>query len=346
MQLFYQSRWQASDGTIYDLAGSAAKGSKSAPHFRDSVSRLAKVHLQLRTGESASGPGSGLLLDEGANCEPGGDVLPVAAPWSGTDYMQAGSWSTEVGIGARTLYWDGRFKAGHSYSVAFGSAVYGPWLPSANGTLVPDLNGRNFAFVPSGFYSDPVAPASSDCRVSVEAILSRGSSVLRRGHYGGCSQGVLTKTLPRSGWYRLQLTGTQPTQLSSKVTLNWHFYAKVGPRRPWPVALPVTLTEFRADGLSLQNTAAASAQTKIVAQVVRAAYPDSPSPVNRLKSVRLEASFDGGATWHPLALTRSGKYWIAEVRDPASGAVSLRSIVANTAGDTSTQTVYNAYAIG
>ena len=41
-----------------------------------------------------------------------------------------------------------------------------------------------------------------------------------------------------------------------------------------------------------------------------------------------------------------GASWTAEVRDPASGYVSLRSIVVNTAGDTSTQTVYKAYAIG
>jgi hypothetical protein len=345
VQMFYQSRWQTNTGTIYDLAGAAAPGSKAAPHFRDSVSKLAKVHLQLRTGASPAGPGSGFLLDHGANCEPGGDVLQVAAPWAATDYMQAGSWTTDVGIGARTLYWSGAVKAGRSYTVALGTAVYGPW-PSVNGTLVPDLNGRQLAFLPAGLFSDPVAQDTVSCAASIESVLRRGTSTLRRSHAGGCSSNELTRTLPRSGWYQLQVTGTQPTRLSSKVTLNWHFYAKLGPQQSWPVALPVTLTEFRADGLSLLNAAAAGARAKVVVRVVKAAYPDSPSPVNRLKSVRLEASFDGGATWHALALRRTGASWTAAVRDPASGYVSLRSIVVNTAGDSSTQTVYKAYAIG
>lgn len=87
------------------------------------------------------------------------------------------------------------------------------------------------------------------------------------------------------------------------------------------------------------------ARTRIVAHVLRGAYPDSPTPRNVLKTVRLEVSFDSGATWHSLALTRSGMYWSAEVHDPASGKVSLRSIVVNTAGGRSTQTIYSAYAI-
>jgi hypothetical protein len=345
VQLFYQSRWQSGTGTIYDLAGAAAKGSKAAPHFRDRVSELAKVGLQLRTGESPAGPGSGLLLDHGANCEPGGDVLQVTAPWATTDYMQAGSWSAEVGIGARTLYWSRSLKAGRNYTVALGAAVYGPW-PSIDGTLFPAINSSQFTFLPGTLFGDPVAFGNVSCAASIESVLSRGTSTLRRSHATGCNDKALTRTLPRSGWYRLQVTGTQRTQLSSKVRLNWHFYAKLGPERLSPVALPVTLTEFRAYGLSLGNAAPAGGLTRIAAQVVKAGYPSAPSPANRLKSVRLEASFDGGATWHELTLRRSGSEWTAAVRDPASGFVALRSIVVNTAGDSSTQTVYNAYAIG
>jgi hypothetical protein len=52
-----------------------------------------------------------------------------------------------------------------------------------------------------------------------------------------------------------------------------------------------------------------------------------------------------GVAGHSLALSRRGKNWTAKVHDPASGFVSLRSIVVNTKGDSSVQTMYNAYPV-
>ena len=343
--LFWQSRWQSANGTLYDLAGSGAAGSKAAPDFTGRLSELAKVNLQLRTGTSAAGASSGVILDQGANCEPGGDLLQVNAPWGAIDYMQAGAWAAQVNIGARSLWWNGGFKAGHSYSLDFGAAVAGPWLPSITGPLFPEFNGQQLAFGAEGLIGDPVAQSSSDCSGRVTTTLIRGSRVLKTTHGDLCGGG-LDARLASSGWYRLQVTGTQASELSTKVTLNWRFYARTGPEQSWPEAFPVTLTEFRADGLNLENAAAPGAQTRIVAQIVKGAYPDSPTPRNVLNSVRILASFDGGTTWQSLRLARSGNYWIAEITDPASGFVSLRSVVTNTAGDSSTQTIYNAYAIG
>ncbi len=347
VRLFYQSRWQSAVGTLYDLAGAAKAGSKAAPHFRDTMSRLAKVHLELRTGTNAGTQDGGLALTEGANCESGGDLLPNGAPWAATDYMQAGSWTAEVDIGARDMIWDGALRAGHSYGVNLGAAVYGPWLTDINGTLFPVVNGDDLSYFPSGFFSDPVAQGSSDCKPVIRATLTRGASVLRRRTEGACSQAMLTRKLAKSGWYGLKVTGTQATGLlSPKVTLSWNFYVKIGPKQLWGHTLPVVLTEFRPGGLDLANAAKPGAVTPLTVKIVKAAYPSSPTPRNILKTVRIEASFDGGQTWHSLALSQRGKYWTAKVHDPASGFVSLRSIVINTKGDRSVQTMYNAYAVG
>lgn len=48
---------------------------------------------------------------------------------------------------------------------------------------------------------------------------------------------------------------------------------------------------------------------------------------------------------HSLTATKHGGYWLATVRNPASGYVSLRSIVTDVRGDSTTETIYRAYAV-
>lgn len=52
-----------------------------------------------------------------------------------------------------------------------------------------------------------------------------------------------------------------------------------------------------------------------------------------------------GAHWTALAVTHSASGYSVAVRNPASGFVSLRATVTGSHGDTSTQTIYRAYAI-
>jgi hypothetical protein len=41
----------------------------------------------------------------------------------------------------------------------------------------------------------------------------------------------------------------------------------------------------------------------------------------------------------------AARYWLATVPDPASGYVSLRSVVTDVHGDSSVQTIYRAFAV-
>jgi hypothetical protein len=64
-----------------------------------------------------------------------------------------------------------------------------------------------------------------------------------------------------------------------------------------------------------------------------------------VKSVRAWYTTDDGATWHATTAKLSGGKWTIAVPNPASGRVGLRSTVTDTHGDSSTTTVYNAYAV-
>ena len=60
----------------------------------------------------------------------------------------------------------------------------------------------------------------------------------------------------------------------------------------------------------------------------------------RIKTLRVQASADGGKTWHDLRVSRHGRGYLVVVHDPASGFVSLRSVVTDVRGDATTETIY------
>jgi hypothetical protein len=64
-----------------------------------------------------------------------------------------------------------------------------------------------------------------------------------------------------------------------------------------------------------------------------------------VKRVQAWYSTDGGRTWHSVAVKHSGSSWTTVVTAPVSGRVSLRSEVTGSAGDITTTTVDNAYAV-
>jgi hypothetical protein len=66
----------------------------------------------------------------------------------------------------------------------------------------------------------------------------------------------------------------------------------------------------------------------------------------RVTRLTVQESADGGRTWRAVPLARTGDHWAATIANPtAPGYVALRATVADSAGDTVTQTILRAYAV-
>lgn len=111
-------------------------------------------------------------------------------------------------------------------------------------------------------------------------------------------------------------------------------------------AFPVTVTRFVPRGLNLSNDAQPGAVTRVGFRIVRGGGQPAPTPRYALRTVRVQASSNGGQSWHTVKIRRDGSQWIAQVQDPAGGFVSLRSAVTDVRGDSTIETIYRAYGIG
>ena len=109
---------------------------------------------------------------------------------------------------------------------------------------------------------------------------------------------------------------------------------------------PVTVTSYQPRGLSMANQAPPGATTTVAFQIERNGNDgraDAPVsvPVGAHTGVVRRWRHAGSSS----TITRHGTSGLATVRDPASGSVALRSVVTDTHGDSTTQTIYRAYAI-
>jgi hypothetical protein len=76
----------------------------------------------------------------------------------------------------------------------------------------------------------------------------------------------------------------------------------------------------------------------------RPASFDGPSPADSVTKVQAWSSTDG-SHWTALTVSHTASGYSAVVQNPASGHVYLRATVTGSHGDTSTETIYRAYAI-
>ncbi|MFG3556832.1 hypothetical protein ACGGAQ_20845 [Micromonospora sp. NPDC047557] len=89
-----------------------------------------------------------------------------------------------------------------------------------------------------------------------------------------------------------------------------------------------------------QNAAPAGQQFRFPVTVQR----QTGAPRATTVGLTLDVSYDGGHTWQPARLVRSGNTWTATVDHPAGhGFASLRAFAVDSAGNTVRQTIVNAY---
>ncbi len=354
----YLSILQSAAGARYYLTGSSRRtGIPSRLSYHQRAADLAKMTMVLRGGAFGSASMDWSINSGNSQSFCGsGQAAQVTQPQSWVNYLTAGTWTSGVETYAQgrngARYHDGsfssvrRYRAGVSYSDVFGAAVAGP------SSDFPAIAANQFEYGPTLFGSPGVSGGSFCC--SVTAITLRlGKHVVKKRKFTSGAPSFQV-TLHRAGWYTLTAAGrrtlpggrTPAGLLSPDVAVSFRFHATPTPPGTgnWEY-VPLTDAQYQPLGLNIENLAPAGGTTVLQILIQRPGNAGTPTPVYRLNSIRLQVSVNGGTTWRSLKLIRSHGFWRAAVHDPASGFVSLRSVVTDVHGDRTEQTVYHAYGV-
>ncbi|MFF4415637.1 S8 family serine peptidase [Streptosporangium sp. NPDC001559] len=323
----------------YDLVDRREGGLPADPAHRVVTGSLARVVGTYRAaGTQTEGTASAGSPDFDL---PGS---PVAMPGTLTSYRTP------------NLVWDSRLQYGElnsveyrqpgvllppgSYEEVWNSAVFGPDVTGNKS----DRTGDRLSYELGMTHAEGgPGRGGADDEVTGTATLSKDGTVIERME---CDPGFdcrLTADLPAAtGVYTLTERTTRNVtyaSLSTSVEATWTFHSgHTADEQPLPL-LGVRMTPVPLDDL---NRAGHGRRTHIPMTFVRAAG----HPVPNLTSLKVEASFDDGATWQQAQSTFNGNGAVAQVDNPSSGDfVSLRVTAVDGNGDTLTQTVLRAYGL-
>jgi len=356
----YLASWTKARAS-YAITGSSADGVPTRLRYQQRLRGLARLTLNVRAGATPAtydywdvGPGNYYR----ALCSAGRISGQMPAPFRVIQYVTPGVWTSESDteyVNTRGVtdftgfnYLVRRLAAGHHYVQNFGAAAAGP------APIQPAIDGNLFRFNASDLFAIPGFQGDDVCCARTAATLSLRSHKLWTMHlneYRGRT--YIDRTVTRAGWYNFDVNarrwnpyGSEPSYvLSPRATIHWHFYIRPVPPAGNTVNFPVTVTTYEPRGLSMSNQAQPDATTTVQFQVVRNGESGDRTRQYRFTTVRVLASFNDGKSWKQVAVSRHGGNWLAVVHDPASGYVALRSIVTDSHGDRTTQTIYRAYAI-
>ncbi|MER5529346.1 hypothetical protein ABT075_32975 [Streptomyces sp. NPDC002677] len=355
LQFGYLAQWSGDDSYV---AVKNTTGIPAAPGGSFTRSKLATVHFSVRSG-TQMGRQTGTAVQavpkvDDCTTDLKAEVRDDDAPYSATVHVTPGTWQPRDYVSAsdgegvsggfpkvRTL------TAGQSVTQSFGRAVWGPLHD------LPLIGDKSVTFHPDALIGDPDVGVNSADTTKETVVLSRGSTTVKKQTLTnwGTGDAVFSAGARSAGWYRLTVDAhryrpgiTFPAgMLSSRATLDWYF--KADPAKA--TVAPVFLTRFLPTGLNTRNQAAPDSTTTVGVSAARGSQgTDLKFTKVTAKSVRVWSSADGGKTWKAATVKHSGSTWQASVHNPASGAVTLRSEVTDSAGDRSVETVYRAYAIG
>lgn len=352
LRTIYQTFWQGT-GTIYDVAGAHLGGIPGTTVYHANPSAMATVHVQLRNFENVTPLQS--VIESYQSC--GSMTLPISSlPSVYTDFRTPGSWNTNLNFGPsvsqvqRDPFKTASYKAGHTYTDLFGSAVAGPARD------FPTIDGHDVVYSPVNQFSDPVVGPGFDCEGQAGVSLYHAATLIGSQNITFCVvPDTFTQHVSATGWYtmysralRFNPTGGVPsTILSQFVDMTWRF--RFAPVTGHPInaqAAPVTVTRFEPQGLNPDNEAHGGGMTTVRFVILRGGGQPVPTPRYRLKKVQVQASFNSGVTWQTVTISPHGSYWLAQVPAPPSGAfVSLRSIITDVHGDRTTETIIRAYRV-
>ncbi|MDG4793846.1 S8 family serine peptidase [Micromonospora sp. WMMD1082] len=277
-------------------------------------------------------------------------VLPVAVPGKRVEYYNTKGvrWSTDLWIGtqAEDVPWlepvamlsadPTAYRAGRTYRDTWSGAPYGPSFPAPRWPGEGLTRQGDVISLAVPLYSDASGHGGESLTDTSRTALYRNGRLVDEGPYHGWGQFEVPAGLAT---YRLETSGKRSfTDLSTEVATTWTFRSRHVPGAD-PFRLPTSVIRF-APGLDARNAAPAGRSFVIPVTVQR--QPGAPAA--KTAKLTVEVSYDGGRTWQAATVRKAGSGWQATVRHPrGTGHVSLRASARDTAGNTVTQRIIQAY---
>ncbi|KPI06046.1 Subtilisin [Actinobacteria bacterium OK074] len=339
-------QWSAGAKAEYDIVSGRTVKKLSGGytrHYKASEFATLKVGLGTPTAgkTGALGVYGDLPLTGGFNTPveqklPGTRTVHVStgqgAMWS-LDFQQYSAKKDADGFPVTEAYYtlgnDQKFTAGKTYAKTFNTAVFGPRV-AADYYGIFRYGNEMYAYLP--LFSDGQTHAGSSEFSSVKTTLYRNGTKV--GSNADPLFGEETFKVPAAqATYKLTTTVTRSTKVaaaSRRIDASWTFKSKTAPDG---VQLPASVLRFAAP-TDLTSSVTAGRNLTFPVQI------QGPAKGKNLKSLGVYVSYDGGKKWTKVQVT-GGKI---TVRGPAKGhAVSLRSKITDTKGNSSAVTIYDAY---
>ncbi|MBB6567683.1 S8 family serine peptidase [Kribbella sandramycini] len=280
-----------------------------------------------RTLSAGTGNGSGFVT-------PG---IRFSAPTTTRAFLEPGfPWVT----GVFTIDPDGRisgvgsdrrtYRAGTSYAERFNAA---PFVPAP--VLAQRTQDRlRLEVTPTGDADGNRGRSANDAAAST--LLRDGVKVAESRAFGFVEATGLPAE-PAS--YRLETTQTRTSSFSSRTDLTWTFTSAATSE---PTQLPLLGVRYRpqVDGRNVVRRTRMS-----TVPIVIDAQPGAKVPP--LRTLTVHVSGDAGRTWHPATITpTTAAHYQATFETPPGNHISLEAHLLDSTGNTTTQTVINAYPLG
>ncbi|MEV6691502.1 S8 family serine peptidase [Micromonospora sp. NPDC051196] len=277
-------------------------------------------------------------------------VLNVAVPGQRVEYYSTKQvrWSTELAFGTPVedqpwldtvaVFWSEptAYRAGRHYQDTWNGAPYGPSFPTPRWPEEGLTRQGDVIGLALPLHGDAAGhPGGSVADTSRTALYRNGKLVGESPEHGWgqfeVPAGVAT--------YRLETSAKRSfTDLSTEVAATWTFRSG-HVRGDKYLRLPASVIRF-APRLDARNSAPANRSFVIPIQVER----QPGAPAGRTRSLTVEVSYNGGKTWQRAKVNKAGSGWQAVVKHPrGTGYVSLRASAEDSAGNTVTQRIIQAY---
>jgi hypothetical protein len=349
MSFGYAGNWRGPKGMPYVASGISTGGIPAKPDFTFRASGIAKLTFQVTAG-AVSGNDGLWSVQQVTGCRLGrlDAARLIGIPGRHSQFVSAGPWQVRFnafdGSNQSVTQVNVRLRGGRSFVQRLEGAVVTPppglapqYGDTGHGSVSMLLNDL-FTGTDRGFL----------CCADGVLRLSTGGKKIDVMSFNMHNYYFMTK-LHHTGQYKLTIDvrrapsppGIAAAVLSLREHLTWRFKVTSSDLGTPGTFAPVSVTTMAAGGLNADNDAAPNGHTQLRVRV----WPARHGREFRLKTVRLQVSFDSGANWRSIALSQKGGYWLAQIPDPASGFVSLRSTVTDVQGDSSVETIYRGYGI-